>query len=391
MGKQVWKTEKEKELNPTILEYISGEDLELDKELVQYDIKVNKAHAKMLAEVGLISWKEYKKMEKALDELPENFELKPELEDVHMNIEAALGAAGKKLHTARSRNDQVMTDMALWMKDELAKTAKSVKGVQKVIGKKALEHVGLPMPAYTHMQPAVPTTFDAWLKAFSCLLEEDLGLIENIKEKLYCPLGACAVAGTSLPIDKEMTAKGLGFKKSFENPIATISSRGETETKCLFALSMIMLHLNKLANDLQLYSTFEFGTIELADEVCTSSSIMPQKKNPDALEVMHSKTAEVHSLLMQNLMILKGLPSSYQKDMQQTKKTVMQGFDVVVESLNVMEIIVGGIEPKKEKMKEIIEKSGCMATKEVDERVLQGVPFRDAYKKIRNKYINHLE
>ncbi|MFH1450434.1 MAG: lyase family protein, partial [archaeon] len=285
MEKQVWKTQSEKEIDPTILEYLSSEDLELDKNLIEKDIKVNKAHAKMLATVGLISWKEYEEIKKKLAEIPKNFELKEELEDVHMNIEAVLGKVGEKLHTAKSRNDQVMTDLHLYMKDKLDETKQSMKEIQDALSEKAGQYFGVQMPAYTHMRPAMPINFETWIGAYKQLLENDSQLIDFVKKQVdVCPLGACAVAGTKLQIDKEFTAKELGFSKSFDNPLAMISSRGEIETFCLYALSSIMLHLNKLANDLQLYSTFEYGIIALDDSVCTSSSMLPQKKNADPLE-----------------------------------------------------------------------------------------------------------
>ncbi|MFH1424996.1 MAG: argininosuccinate lyase [archaeon] len=387
MKKQIWKTEKENELNPTILEYNSGENIQLDQALLKYDIKVNKAHANMLEKTGLISAEENKKIQEALNKIPEDFKLDPELEDVHMNVESALGEIGKKLHTSKSRNDQVMADLQLYMKDQIGEIAGGLQELQKVLKEKADEYKGAEMPAYTHMQPAVSTTFDEWIGAYACLFESDVEFFNTAKKSLFCPLGACAVAGTNLPIDKKMTAKELGFEKSFENPIAVISSRGEVETHCLFGLSMAMLHLNKLANDLQLYSTFEYGMIELADEVCTSSSIMPQKKNPDVLEILHSKSVEIHSLLMQNLMILNSLTSGFHMDMQQTKKNVMQGFEIVLKSIEVMKIVIAGLKANPEKMKELVEASGCNAIKEVEQLVLGGMPFRDAYKKVRQNYI----
>jgi len=397
MKKQIWKTNNEKELNPLILEYISGEDLELDKTLIQYDIQVNKAHAKMLENCKLISKEELGKILKVLDKLEAvdklgNLKLEPDLEDVHMNIEKLVtthaGKAGEKLHTARSRNDQVMTDLYLFMKDQIAKISASVKGLQKVLSEKAEQYKDVTLPAYTHMQPAMPISFETWLKAYKCLLDNDLQFVSQVKKQVdACPLGACAVAGTSLPIDKEFTAKELGFSKSFENPLAIISSRGEAETSLLYALSIIMLHLNKLSNDLQLYSTFEFNLIELDYKVCTSSSIMPQKKNPDALEILHAKTAETHSLLVQNLMILKSLPSGFQRDTQQTKSTVMKAITITLDSLKVMQNVVNSIKPNKKRMKELVEKSGCLATEEVNKLVLGGVPFREAYKKVREELL----
>ncbi len=391
MKKQLWKTKKEKGLNPAILEYISGEDLKVDKNLISYDIKVNKAHAKMLAKCNLISWKDYKKIKKALNEIPKDFELKKELEDVHMNIEhyliKKLGHIGEKIHAGKSRNDQVMTDLQLFMKDKISGIEKDIKSLQKIMKNCAKKYKNYEMPAYTHMQPAQAITFGYWFEAYIALLNDDLIKLKDCLKWIdVSPLGAGAVAGTSLPIDKNFTTKKLGFSKTFENALATISSRGENETSLLFCFSMLMLHLNKMATDLQLYSTKEFGMIKLDDSITTGSSMLPQKKNPDVLEIVKAKTAEIFSLLIENLFILKNLPSGYNKDMQLTKKTLMQGIEIVEKTLQVMKIVLEKITPDKEKMKELAK--NCKAIEKVNKLVLKGIPFRAAHKKVRCRYIN---
>ena len=391
MKKQIWKTEKEKELNPAILEYISGEDLELDKKLIPYDIKVNKAHAKMLAKCKLISWEDYSKIKKALEEFPKNFELKKELEDVHMNIEnyliEKLGPVGEKIHTAKSRNDQVMTDLNLYMKEKLAELIGDAIDLKKKFAELSKKYAKTEMPAYTHMQQAQAITFGYWFDCYANLIEKDL---ENLKFCLQkadtSPLGAGAVAGTSLPIDKNFTAKELGFSKTFENALAAISSRGETETEVLFALSMLMNHLGKMATDLQLYSTKEFGMIKLGDCISTGSSMLPQKKNPDIFEMVRAKSAELIGMLVENLVLLKGLPSGYNRDLQLTKKNIIKGFEIALKTAKVMGIAVSSIEPNTKRMEELAKE--CTAIEDVNKLVAKGVPFRQAYKKIRENLIN---
>jgi len=392
MKKQIWKTEKEKELDPAIVEYISGEDIEFDKQLIPYDIKVNKAHAKMLSKVGLITEEDCNKILKAFDELPENFELTQELEDVHMNIEAylveKLGELGGKINTGRSRSSQAKTCMNLYMKDLLEKLEKEVKKFQTLLKKLADKYQDYEMPAYTHMQPAQPTTFGFWLESFIAILNKDLKRLEGCKKQVDVnPLGSGAAAGTKLPIDVAFTTNELGFSEKFENAMAELSSRGEPETECLFCLSMIMLHLGKMAQDLQLWSTFEFGMIKLGGKIATGSSMLPQKKNPDVFEMTRSRVAQVYALLLENLVLLKGLPSTYNIDVIVAKRPIPKGFKIVLDSLNAMSIALENITPNKARMKELVEKSGCKAIEETNDLVLAGIPFREAYKKIRDKYI----
>jgi len=223
MAKQIWKTEKEKELNSTILDYISGEDLELDKNLIQYDIKVNKAHAKMLEKCKLISGEELGKILKVLDKLEAvdkhgNMKLEPDLEDVHMNIENLVtthaGKAGEKLHTARSRNDQVMTGLYLFMKDQIAKISASVEKLQKVLSEKAEQYKNATLPAYTHMQPAMPVSFETWLKAYKCLLDNDLQLVSQVQKQIdICHLVRALLQEQACQLIRNSLQRSLDFQK----------------------------------------------------------------------------------------------------------------------------------------------------------------------------------
>ncbi len=394
---QVWKTEKEKVINPDILEYLSSEDIQYDAQLIKYDILVNKAHAKMLKKVGLLSEKEGKQILGALENLEKdwksgNFELKKELEDVHMNIEAyltqKLGETGKKIHTARSRNDQVMADLNLYMKEKLQELISETSKLHKKFKELSKKYSNLKMPAYTHMQQAQAITFGYWFDCYAALIGKDLESFNFLLQKIdVSPLGAGAVAGTSLPIDKNFTAKELGFSKVFENALATISSRGENETEILFAIVMLMEHLGKMAADLQLYSTQEFGMIKLGDAISTGSSMLPQKKNPDVFEMVRAKGAEIIGMLVENLILLKGLPSGYNRDYQLTKKNIIKGFEIALKTVSIMGIAVENIIPVQERMEELAKQSN--AIEEVNKLVMQGVPFREAYKKVRENLINN--
>jgi len=310
-----------------------------------------------------------------------------------MNVEAylteKLGETGEKIHTGKSRNDQVMADMKLFMKDKLQEVIEKIKSLQTLLDENSKKYGKTVMPAYTHMKPAQPITFGYWFECYNSLLEKDIEkIVDCIKHIDVNSLGACAVSGTTLPIDIEFTTKELGFSKKFDNALAEISSRGGDELEVLFNLTEVMLHLDKMATDLQLWSTFEFNMIKLDNSITTSSSIMPQKDNPDVLEVIHGKTSEVIGLLNSNLMAIKGLPSGYNKDVQITKKLVMNGFGIVLDTIEIMKIVLKNIEPNEKRMKEIVEKSGCNATNEVNKLVLEGVPFREAYKQIRETYLS---
>lgn len=387
---QIWNIGKK--LDPSILEYVSGEDLEVDKELIPYDIQVNNAHAKMLAKVGLISKQEGVKILKALDGLEKDwkagkFELKKELEDVHMNIEnyltEKLGDIGKKINTGKSRTSQTKTCMNLYMKNNSLKLYSKLIELAKNMEKLSEKYADYKMPAYTHMQPAQPITFGYWFNAHMSLLKEDLQKLQFcIKKADVNPLGGGAVAGTSLPIDIEYTTKELGFSNKFENALASVSSRGETETEILFSLSQIMIHLSKMAQDLQLWCTKEFGMIELSDEICGGSSMLPQKKNPDVLEMVKAKTGEMISLLVENLIILKGLPSGYNMDVILTKKTVMSGFKIAFDTIGIMKIVLKNIKPNKKQMAELVK--SCTFLEEVEKLVLkEQIPFRTAYMQVK--------
>lgn len=392
MNKQIWKTKEEEETEPSILEYVSGEDIKSDKHLIPYDIKVNQAHAKMLAKVGLISEDDCGKILKALDEIPEDFELKLEYEDVHLNIEnyleKTLGEVGKKINTGRSRSSQAKADMNLFMKDKVSEVGKEIEKLQGIMKKLAKKYKDYKMPAYTHLQPAQATTLGFWLESHVSLLNDDLKRFENCLGRVDVnPLGAGAVAGTTLPIDVDFTTKELGFSKKFDNPIASLSSKGENETECLFCLSMLMLHLSKMAFDLQLWATHEFGMITLDGSIRFGSSMLPQKQNPDVLEMIRAKSAEMHSLLVHNLMLLKGLPSGFNMDVVGAKKAVIKGFGIGLKTLKVAQILLEKVVPNKERMKELVETGGCKAVEELNKLVSKGVPFREAHHRVRQKYI----
>ncbi|MCK4327926.1 MAG: argininosuccinate lyase [Candidatus Diapherotrites archaeon] len=372
---KVWSKSGE-DVSKTIEEFTSGKDVALDKGLLQYDIAAGMAHAKMLHKIGVVSEAELAELLAALEKA-KSMELDPSLEDVHANVEAFVTKetpAGKKLHTARSRNDLVATDMLMYSKDSLVETSKAM---EELAG--ALQSLPpLPMPGFTHMQKAMPTTLEHWGCSHAESLVNDCEYISaTIKVIDKCPLGACAGFGSVFPVDREMLAEELGFSGVHWNTLSAVASRGKNTFLALNALAAVGLDLSKLAQDLLLL--YLLGMVSFKDAVCTGSSVMPHKKNCDALELVKAKAGVVLGLQAAALGVCVGLPSGYNRDEQETKKLLMQAFGEIIPAIKAATEVVGALEPDAEKM--LAECGGeVLATDKAALEALKGTPWRDAYK-----------
>ena len=307
-----------------------------DKRLYAHDLAGSRAHARMLASVGLLSSDERDAILEGLDQIETSieqgeFDFSAELEDIHMNVEARLtdmiGEPGRKLHTARSRNDQVATDFRLWLRDALDQMDHLLAGLQTSLLNRAEEHHDTVMPGFTHLQAAQPVTFGHHLLAYVEMFGRDRGRFADGRTRLNeCPLGAAALAGTSFPIDRDRTAKELGFIRPMANSIDAVSDR-DFALECLSAASITAVHLSRLAEELVLWSTHQFGFVKMSEAFSSGSSIMPQKRNPDAAELVRGKAGRITGALSALLMTLKGLPLAYSKDMQEDKEPVFDAVD----------------------------------------------------------------
>ncbi|GAB6136971.1 argininosuccinate lyase [Halanaerobaculum tunisiense] len=359
-----------------------------DYKLAQYDIQGSIAHAKMLAKCGIITEEEKDTIIAGLQEISEEikqgeFEFKVELEDIHMNIEHRLtekiGEVGGKLHTARSRNDQVALDVRLYLKDQLEQIQELIMQFQEVLLEVAQENIDLIMPGYTHLQRAQPIRLSHHLLAYQQKLKRDQQRLEDCYKRVdVLPLGAGALAGTKFAIDREFVAQELDFSQVSHNSLDAVSDR-DFVLEFLAAASTTMMHLSRFSEELILWASAEFEFVEIADAFCTGSSIMPQKKNPDIPELVRGKTGRVYGNLIQLLTTMKGLPLAYNKDMQEDKEGLFDTVDTLKLSLEVMSRMLANTEFKKDKMKEATEKGFVNATDVADYLVEQEIPFRQAH------------
>ena len=364
------------------------ESLSYDKRLYKYDIVGSIAHSAMLADVGLITKKEADQIKKGLLDVAEEieagkFRFDIVYEDIHMAIEAALtakiGDAGKKLHTGRSRNDQVATDIRLWMRDEIASLQSKIGNLQKAFVALAEKYSEDVMPAYTHLQRAQPVTIASYLLSFVEMLARDYCRLGNCSTLMnVSPLGCGAVAGSTLPLDRNNTAKRLGFDGIMNNSLDGMSDR-DFCAEFIFDCSLIATHLSRLAEDFIIFSTNEFDFIKVADKYCTSSSMMPQKRNPDMLELIRGKSAGVIGCLTAMLTMLKGQPSTYNRDMQEDKLHVFRSADTVSASLEMAAAIVSNMEFKAEKIAAGMDNGFLDATALAEYLVSKGMPFRQGH------------
>ncbi len=364
------------------------ESISFDRRLWRYDIMGSIAHAKMLGKQGIIPGSDSEKIVRGLEEIAKEieagkFKFRDDLEDIHMNIEAALikniGPVGGKLHTARSRNDQVALDLRLLLRTEAKEIISLIKRFQKTILSVAEKNLDVVMPGYTHLQRAQPVLLSHHLLSYIEMLQRDRERLEDALKRInILPLGSCALAGTTLPIDRAYVAKLLGFKGISENSIDAVSDR-DFAIEFLSDASTLMMHLSRLAEELVLWSTEEFSFIELPDAFTTGSSIMPQKKNPDVAELVRGKTGRVYGNLVSLLTIMKGLPLSYNRDMQEDKKPVFDTVDTLKACLAVFDEMFSGIRFKKQRMRETAGEAYSTATDIAEYLVRKGLPFREAH------------
>ena len=363
--------------------------ISFDKKMYKQDVCGSMAHASMLAFKGIISNEDSKLIIDTLAEILADIEsgkleIASDSEDIHMFIESVLteriGDVGKKLHTARSRNDQVALDLRLYMRDQTALVIDKIKLLIEVITEKAEENQDAIMPGYTHLQRAQPITFAHHLLAYAMMFIRDIGRLNDaVKRMNYSPLGSCAMSGTTYPTDRDMVAKALNFDGVTMNSIDGVSDRDYC-IELLSAFSTIMMHLSRFSEEIILWQSWEFKFIELDDAFSTGSSIMPQKKNPDMAELVRGKTGRVYGDLMGMLTMLKGIPLAYNKDMQEDKECIFDGVETVIKCLDVFAPMIKTLKPLKENMYKACTKGFINATDLEDYLTKRGMPFRSAYK-----------
>ena len=362
--------------------------IRVDSRMLRQDIQGSLAHAAMLGATGIIPQAEAEAIAAGLAGILEDIEagkLEVDMssEDVHTFVEGELtrriGAAGKMLHTARSRNDQVALDCRLYLREQAGLTVEKLAAAIKALAGKAEEGMNAVVPGYTHLQRAQPIVFGQQLLAYAWMLLRDIGRMQDaVKRMNMSPLGACALAGTTHPIDREMTAAALGFDGVCPNSIDAVSDR-DFVLELAAALSQVMMHLSRLSEELILWSSWEFRFVELSDAWTTGSSIMPQKKNPDMAELIRGKTGRVYGNLMGLLTMMKGLPLAYNKDMQEDKEAVFDSFDTVHACLDILAPMLESMKLRPDKMRQAAAEGFINATDLADYMVRKGEPFRSAY------------
>ncbi|MFP1609931.1 argininosuccinate lyase [Leuconostoc suionicum] len=365
-----------------------GASIHFDQKMAAEDIEGSIAHAKMLGKQGIISTEESEKIVAGLKIINEELiagkiEFDVKNEDIHMNIESLLtekiGPVAGKLHTARSRNDQVATDFHLWVKHRLPHVLESLTELQEELLTLATTHAGTIMSGYTHLQHAQPITYGHYLLAYFEMFQRDYERFEfNQKHTDILPLGAAALAGTTFPIDREFVASELGFDSIYHNSLDAVSDR-DFALEFLSNAAILMMHLSRMAEELILWSTYEFNYIELSDDFSTGSSIMPQKKNADFAELVRGKTGRSYGALMGLLTTMKSLPLAYNKDMQEDKEQVFDIMDTILASVKVFTGMLSGLTVHKERMLATTQDDFSNATELADYLATKGVPFREAH------------
>jgi argininosuccinate lyase len=391
---KIW--EKGYSLDKEVEDFTVGDDHIIDMDLIVYDCTASKAHAKMLNSIGILSDGELNSLIEGLDEIISlsndgNFKISKEDEDCHSAIESYLidkcGEAGKKIHTGRSRNDQVLTAIRLFEKDALKQIKQFsialVNSLNSIVDKFGTVEI----PGYTHMQRAMPSSIGLWAKSFVDALTDQTKMVDSVYEIVdQSPLGTAAGFGVPvIELDKEMTAKQMGFYKVHDNPIYAQLSRGKFEAEILNACSQIMYVLNKLSSDLIMYSMSEFNFVSLPKQFCTGSSIMPQKINRDVLELVRAKYHVVIAEEFKIKSMIANLISGYNRDVQLTKKALIDSIRTTLSSLSIMSKVVGKMEVNREACKKAMT-SELFATEKANKLVKEGIPFRQAYQKIAEEY-----
>lgn len=396
-NKKLWSGRFNTETDSTVEQFTSS--LHFDKRLYRYDILGSIAHVRMLAKCKIISSKEMNQIVRGLQEIlaeieSGKFRFNPTDEDIHMSIEKRLkskiGTPAGKLHTARSRNDQVILDLRLYLRDAISDIVRLVQDLQRAFLNLAEKNISVAMPGFTHLQHAQPILFSHHLLAYVEMLDRDNERLQEIYQRVnVMPLGAGALAGTSFPIDRYYIADQLGFPAITGNSIDTVSDR-DFAIEFLSCSAIIMLHLSRLAEELVLWSSTEFEFIEIADAFCTGSSIMPQKKNPDVAELLRGKTGRAYGNLMALLTILKGLPLSYNRDLQEDKEPIFDTIDTLTSSLSVLTKMLPGIKVNAVRMKLMAEMGYSIATDIADYLTKKGMPFREAHEVV-GKLVRYCE
>ena len=383
---KLWAGRFQKETDTLVNDFNSS--ITFDARLYQEDIAGSMAHAAMLGKQGIIEPHEAEKIIEGLQAILADVEdgqveFSLDNEDIHMNIEAELtsriGDTGKRLHTARSRNDQVAVDFRLYVKKEIPKIIDMILALEGVLVKKAGDTLDAVMPGYTHLQRAQPTTLAHYMMAYANMLRRDVTRLEDCLERMdECPLGAGALATSTYPVDRFQTARALGFRKPTENSLDSVSDR-DFALEFLSACSILMMHLSRFSEELILWCSWEFKFVELDDAYSTGSSIMPQKKNPDVAELVRGKTGRVYGSLITLLTVMKGLPLAYNKDMQEDKEPVFDAIDTVEMCLPVFTAMLDTLTVRRDNMRKAASGGFINATDCADYLVKKGLPFREAY------------
>ncbi len=386
MTQKPWQGRFDKPTRQEVEEYT--ESLSFDKRLYKYDIKGSIAHCRMMAECGIISHDEASEIVTALGEIQREIErgefvFEPFYEDIHMAIEHRLiqkvGDIGGKLHTARSRNDQVCLDMRMYLKDAIIEVRINLIRVMEALANLAEENVEVVLPGFTHLQHAQPVSLGHHLMAYCEMFRRDEERFRDCYKRVdVLPLGSAALAGTTFPIDMEWTAKYLGFSKITRNSMDAVSDR-DFLVEFLAASAIIAMHVSRLSEELIIWSSPEFSFVEISDAFCTGSSIMPQKKNPDVAELMRGKTGRIYGNLISLLTVLKGLPLTYNRDLQEDKEPVFDTVDTIVRTLQLLALMLPEVKFNEERMESALESGYTLATELADYLVSKGVPFRKAH------------
>jgi len=374
--------------------------VDFDRRLADVDIQASLAHARMLAAVGVIAAADLAAIEGGMETIKGEiergeFQWSNDLEDVHLNIEhrltALVGDAGKRLHTARSRNDQVATDLRLWLRGAIDGLSGDLARLRGALLDLAERHADTIMPGFTHLQVAQPVTFGHHLLAYDAMLGRDMERLDDCRRRVNrLPLGAAALAGTSYPIDREQVARELGFEGLCPNSLDAVSDR-DFAIEFAAAATLVMLHLSRFAEELILWMSPRFGFVRLADRFCTGSSIMPQKKNPDVPELVRGKSGRVVGGLMGLVTLMKGQPLAYNKDNQEDKEPLFDIVDTLADSLAIMaDLVATGIDVDRERMRAAAREGFATATDLADYLVRKGVPFRDAHEAVA-RAVRHAE
>jgi argininosuccinate lyase len=383
--------------HPAVEKFTSAADIIQDMKLAYYDVTGSIAHARMLEKTGIISKKERLEIEKQLKTILKNirdktFSISEEAEDVHSQIEfmltEKLGDTGRKLHSGRSRNDQVLLDLKLYMRDQIKDLVKKVQNLFRSLIRQSNEYRDVLMPGYTHTQIAMPSSFGLWLSSFAEGLIDDLTLILSAyKINDQNPLGTAAGYGSAFPVDRDLTTRLLGFKCMQVNPLFAQNSRLKNEKTIAFAISSLAGTLSKLSNDMCLFNSQNFGFITLPSEYTTGSSIMPHKKNPDVLELIRARCNKIGALPFEIGMVATNLPSGYHRDFQSTKKEIFEAFDIVNQCMDMLDDALNNMQINKHIFDDKLYDS-VFSVEAVQKLVMEGVPFRSAYQQVADNIAN---